>query len=96
MTAAPVSESENERECEGKGVRMLKVAGLQLTAQGAVCCSKCESGPIVFREKMSRRQGVCTFPYLYCENYSKVSEIPFLTVGMSRTLAINRRTVFTN
>ena len=34
--------------------------------------------------------------YLYCENCSKVSEIPFLTVGMSRTLAINRRTVFTN
>ena len=52
------SESENERECEGKGVRMFEVAGLQLTAQGPVCCRKCESGPIVFREKMSRRQGV--------------------------------------
>ena len=57
------SESENEREYEGKGVRKLEVAGLQ-SALGGVCRSECKSGPIVFREEMSRRQGVRTFPYL--------------------------------
>ena len=93
------SESEgetfDERECEGKGVRMLEVAGLQ-SVLGAVSCKECGSGPILFREDMSRRNGVCTYPYLYCENCSKVRSIPFSTVGTSKVLAINRRTVLAN
>ena len=97
-TVCDYSSSEADvEECEyaGKGVRIFEVAGLQ-SALGGVCCKQCGSGPIRFCEDVSRRQGLCTFPSLQCDNCTKTSPITFSTVGTSKVLAINRRTVLAN
>ena len=87
------SKSEVEEcECAGKGTRILEVSGLQSALEG-VCCKHCGSGPILFREDVSRRQGLCTFPFLYCLNCTTALPIPFSTLGSSKALAINRRAV---
>ena len=78
------SESEVEEcECAGKGTRILEVSGLQSAFIEGVCCKHCGSGPILFREDVSRRQGLCTFPFLYCLNCTTVLPIPFSTLGSS-------------
>ena len=66
------------------------------SALEGVCCKHCGSGPILFREDVSRRQGLCTYPFLYCESCTKFSAIQFSTVSTSRALAINRRTDLAN
>ena len=66
------------------------------SALEGVCCKHCGSGPILFHEDVSRQQGLCTYPFLYCESCTKVSAIQFSTVSTSRALAINRRTVLAN
>ena len=51
--------------------------------------------PLCFEKRCQGVRGSAHFR-IYCESCSKVSEIPFSTVGTSRTLSINRRTVFAN
>ena len=80
---------------EGEGIRMLEVAGLQ-TALQSVCCSECGSGPIEFREDFSKKQGLYTAPSFLCVNCSLSTPIPFSTVGTSKALQINRKSVFAN
>ena len=52
---ARVRTSVNMRE------RVLECSKLPAYNLGGVCCSECKSGPIVFREEMSRRQGSAHF-----------------------------------
>ena len=90
------SSSESESECDSevrKGARILEVAGIQ-TALKAVNCKECGSGPVSF-EDLSNREGLCTRPYLFCQNYQTRSEIPFEKAG-PKTLAVNRKAVLAN
>ena len=90
------SESEVEEcKCDGKGARILEVSGLQSALEG-VCCKHCGSGPIVFREDVSKRQGLYTSPFLYCESCTTALPILFSACSSSKALAINRRAVLAN
>ena len=58
-----------------------------------MCCKRCGSGPILFQEDVSKRQGLCTYPFLYCLNCTTTLPIPFSTLGSSKAIAINLRAV---
>ena len=47
-------------------------------------------------EKMARREGLCTHPYLFCESCSHTSHIAFSVAGSSKALAVNRKAVMAN
>ena len=87
------SGSESDELCEGRGVRMLELEGLQ-SALGSVVCKECSNGPIVLKEDFVRREGLCTKPFLFCESCSNPTSIEFSTAGESKALSINRKAVF--
>ena len=62
-----VSSSESESESNGpnKGARILEVSGIQSALKNAVCCKEC-GGPVLFKEELFKREGLCTHPYLFC------------------------------
>ena len=59
--------------CEGQGVRLLELQGLQLALEQAACCNVCNTGHLTLREDLSNRQGLFTRPYLFCDQCSKVT-----------------------
>ena len=89
------SDDGSESECEGKGMRLLEVAGLNASLQ-EVCCKQCGAGPVVFKEKLASREGLCTHPYLFCESCSHTCPIAFSMAGSSKALAVNRKAVMAN
>ena len=96
-TLSSGSESESDFDYdayEGKGTRLLEVSGLQSALQG-VCCKECGGGPISFRENFLKRQGLCTEPFLFCENCSHISPILFSTVA-TKVVAANWQSVLAN
>ena len=88
------SDSEGDGREVRKGAQVLEVAGIQ-TALKAVCCKECGSGPVMFEEDLHKRVGLCTHPYLLCQNCQARTDIPFAKAG-SRSLAVNRRTALAN
>ena len=88
-----ISSSESEGESEGvkNGARILEVTGIR-SALKAVCCKECELGPVLFKEDLFKRVGLCTHPYLFCCNYQAKA---FRKAG-SRSIAVNRRVVLAN
>jgi hypothetical protein len=91
-----VSSSESESESDGpkKGARILEVTGIQSALKNAVCCKEC-GGPVLFKEELFKREGLCTHPYLFCQSCQTKTAIPFACSG-SRSLAVNRRAVLAN
>ena len=69
------------------------MCGLQ-SALRAVCCKEC-SGPILFKEELFKREGLFTYPYLFCQSCQTKTAIPFGKCG-PRSLAVNRRAVLAN
>ena len=80
---------------EGKGMRLLEVEGLQEALESGVCCNVC-TGPIVFQEDFSFRQGLCTSPSLFCKDCEEHTYIRFSPVGTSKVLRVNRKVAFAN
>ena len=79
---------------DDQGMRLLEVAGLQEALKESVCCKKCGDGAVIFKEDFSRKQGLNTSPFLYCESCSHRVPIPFSFVGDSKVLAVNLKTSF--
>ena len=90
-----ISSSDSESECAGvsRGSRILEIRGVQ-SALKCVCCKAC-GGPVSFKEELFKREGLCTHPYLFCQNCKTKTPIPFAKCG-SRSLAVNRRAVLAN
>ena len=70
--------------CEGHGMRLLELQGLQLALEQAACCKVCNSGRLTLREDLSNKQGLFTKPYLFCEQCAIVTSIPFSTARRSK------------
>ena len=79
-----------------QGMRFLEVAGLQEALKESVCCKKCGDGSVVFKEDFSRKQGLSTSPFLFCEHCSHRVPIPFSSLSASKVLAVNLKASFAN
>ena len=74
------------------GNRILEVRGIQ-KALSELCCKKCKGGPLLFRESLIQRKGLCTHPYIYCGKCKTSIQIPFAKIGESK---ICSKSVFAN
>ena len=89
------SESESDEVYEGRGVRLLELQGLQSALQ-SLLCRECHGGPVIFKEDFTKKEGLCTKPFLLCENCGNTTAIDFSTTSGSKVLAINQKAVFAN
>ena len=89
---SPESELETYDMYEGVGSRILEVSGIQSALQ-ELCCKKCGDGPVLFKEDIFSKHGLCTHPYFFCEKCSVKIPIPFKKMSDKRTYTINRQSV---
>ena len=84
---------------EGAGSRVFEVSGLSNALQRTCKCSLCGGGPIDLREDPYRREGLVTYPYLYCqscgEDYSRSSKSNSVA-NKQRRFALNQKSVLAN
>ena len=80
-----VSSSESESDGPKNGARILEESGIQSALKNAVRCKEC-GGPVLFKEELFKREGLCTHPYLFCQSCQTKTAIPFAWSG-SRSLA---------
>ena len=66
------------------------------TALKQLGCGECGEKHIVFKEDSTKRSGLYTAPYMFCEHCSHRIPIPFTFVGNSKVLLINRKSVLAN
>ena len=52
-------------------------------------CRDCGNGDVEYREELHRREGLVTFPYLFCTNCNKKTPINFAMVGSSKRFAVS-------
>jgi len=90
------SESEDDLPANEQGRRIFELPSLREALYSSVCCSTCHEGSIELKEDLSSKQGLYTAPYLYCSNCQKTTPISFSVCEPSKTLAINRCSVFAN
>ena len=55
----------------------MRLEGLQKALVESVSCKECGEGPVVVKERLHLRQGLYTEMYLYCEECSSATDIPF-------------------
>ena len=77
------SSSESDGEMEGQGCRLFELEGLVGVFQ-SLACGKCGEKSLEYREDFSKRLGVYTAPYIFCNSCSCQVSIPFTTVGDSK------------
>ena len=59
------SDSEGDiDDCVGQGIRALELKALREALSAAVCCKKCHTAKVIFKENLLHRQGLCTQPSL--------------------------------
>ena len=80
----------------GKEVAIVEIGGFQSALEASVMCSTCGSGPVVFEQDYSTQIGLYANPSLYCTSCETETPIPFAFVDNSKSLLINRKSVFAN
>ncbi|CAI8046326.1 hypothetical protein GBAR_LOCUS25609, partial [Geodia barretti] len=76
---------------DGQGARILEVEGLKAVLDKSVCCRKCGTGSVMFKDNFSRQQGTNNASFFECNTCSAVTPVPFSTVGSSKVFSLNQK-----
>ena len=76
---------------DGQGARILEVGGLKAVLDKSVCCRKCGTGSVMFKDNFSRQQGTNNASFFECNTCSAVTPVPFSTVGSSKVFSLNQK-----
>ena len=91
-----VSSSESESESRRPKKGSVDTGSKRDTIGFEECCVLQRVwGPVLFKEELFKRGGLCTHPYLFCQSLQTKTAIPFACSGL-RSLAVNRRAVLAN
>ena len=80
--------------CEGEGVRLFEISGLQRALLEGTRCIRCKRGRVVLQENLKKRHGLYTSPYILCRKCKHITPIAYAKTGKEgRAFALNLKSI---